>query len=234
MPFPDSRPVKSAPEQITSAIRERILDGSLSPGTRLPSEDELAHKFGVSRPTIRLAMRRLQDLGVITSERGRSGGHRISDPSQSQLANHVDGFITVALGGQQLTYEHLLDVRRGLDLLAAASAATQASEADRAELTALRAQLVETAQGPMEAALDLDLTIHHRLARASHNPLLLGLYSATLFAFRRAGFAASLSDAQRVLVHLDEVVEAVLDGDADRAPAAMQRHHQDSIPHPTK
>jgi len=234
MPFPDSRPVKSAPEQITSAIRERVLDGSLSPGTRLPTEDELAQRFGVSRPTIRLAMRRLQDLGVITSERGRTGGHRISDPSQSQLVNHVDGFITVALGGHQLTYEHLLDVRRGLDLLAASSAATEADEGHRAELTSLGAQLAapRIAQGSVEAALDLDLTVHHSLARASRNPLLLGLYSAILFAFRRSGFAASLSDPHRVLVHLDEVIDAVLVGDADGAAAAMHRHHQDSLPHP--
>ncbi len=227
MVFSHSRPVESAPDQITSALRERMLDGTLRAGTRLPSEEELAVAFGVSRPTVRIALRRLKVLGVITSERGRTGGHRVADPSPALLAAHVDGFITLALGGQQLTYDHLLDVRYELDVLAAKSAARSHTTEDRGVLANLAQELVAATDRPrtVEVALDLDLVAHREIAHASHNELLRGFISATVFAFRRSDFAASFNDPEPILRHLPEVLAAILDRDPDEAAAAMHLHH---------
>jgi DNA-binding transcriptional ArsR family regulator len=75
MPEPPSRlparPVRSAPEQISSAVREWILDGTLSAGDRLPSEEQMATMFGVSRPTVREALRELRSAHLLSSSRGR-------------------------------------------------------------------------------------------------------------------------------------------------------------------
>lgn len=209
-------------------MRQRIIDGSLSAGTRLPCEEELAVAFGVSRPTVRIALRRLRELGLITSERGRTGGHRVSDPSQTRLTDQVDGFITLALGGHQLTYDDLLAVRYELDVLAATSAARRAAEHAPVELLPLMNALAESRPDDLtvQTALDLDLAVHRAIADASHNELLSGFISATVFAFRRSDFASSLIEAEPILRHLDGVLAAILAGDPDAARQAMRRHHR--------
>ncbi|HJZ38612.1 MAG TPA: winged helix-turn-helix domain-containing protein, partial [Solirubrobacterales bacterium] len=63
--------VLTLPEQIVAQVRESILDGSLGPGDRLPSEQAMAEMYGCSRPTVREAMRSLRADRILTSARGR-------------------------------------------------------------------------------------------------------------------------------------------------------------------
>ena len=59
-----ARPVRSAPEQIGNAVKEWILDGTIQPGDRLPTEEQMAKMFGVSRPTVREALRELHPYAL--------------------------------------------------------------------------------------------------------------------------------------------------------------------------
>jgi GntR family transcriptional regulator len=58
-------------QRIVDALRGEILDGTRSPGERLPSENELAQQYGTSRPTVRRALARLKSEGLVISEQGR-------------------------------------------------------------------------------------------------------------------------------------------------------------------
>ena len=66
-------------EEVSFKIKELILNGTINPGDKLPSEAELAQQFGVSRQTIREALRLLELSGFITVQRGAHGGPLIKD-----------------------------------------------------------------------------------------------------------------------------------------------------------
>ncbi len=207
--------VRTAPEQIAASIRESILDGSLGPGDKLPSEQAMAELYGVSRPTVREALRTLRADHVLTSSRGRSGGYRVAELSLQMLDASVAEVISLSLGMKTLTYAQLFAVRHDLE---------RRSERTPEQLAALREALPDPAVLDPEAALAADLAFHRALAAASGNPLLVGFVGATATAFRRFGEEAREIEPPQMLAHLDEVVDAVAAGDAAAAREAMRRH----------
>jgi GntR family transcriptional regulator, transcriptional repressor for pyruvate dehydrogenase complex len=214
--------VRSAPEQIVAGIRESILDGSLGPGDRLPSEQAMADMFGVSRPTVREALRSLRADHILVSARGRSGGYRVAELSLQALGATVGEVISLSLGMKTLDYAQLFAVRFDLELRSAATAATARTDAD---LELLRAALPEDPGAlAVEAALTADVTFHRALAEAGHNPLIVGFAGATATAFRRFSDDVQEVDPTQVLSHLGEVVAAVAAADPDAAREAMRRH----------
>jgi GntR family transcriptional repressor for pyruvate dehydrogenase complex len=214
--------VLTLPEQIVAQVRESILDGSLGPGDRLPSEQAMAEMYGCSRPTVREAMRTLRADRILTSARGRGGGYRVAELSLQALGASVGEVISLSLGMKTLDYAQLFAVRFDLELRSAATAATERTDAD---LEALRATLpADPAELPVEAALSADVSFHRALAEASHNPLLIGFAGATATAFRRFSEEVQEVDPSRVLDGTREVVDAVAAQDPDASREAM-RHH---------
>ena len=65
--------VLTAPQQVAAAIKQEILEGALRPGDRLPSEEDLARLFGVSRPTVRAGLQSLCASHVLVVQRGVAG-----------------------------------------------------------------------------------------------------------------------------------------------------------------
>ena len=83
MPFARLRKVR-AYEQVADAIRDQILTGDLKPGDRLPSERELAAQFGVGRPTVREALKSIEEQRLVDVRHG--GGVVVLDYSQAGLS----------------------------------------------------------------------------------------------------------------------------------------------------
>jgi DNA-binding FadR family transcriptional regulator len=227
---PDSEPprlsarrVQSAPEQIGSAVEQWILDGTLRPGDRLPSEEQMASMFGVSRPTVREALRELRSAHLLSSERGRTGGYRVTEMSVRTLGTSVAEVISLSLRMQTLTYEQLFEVRLALELQAAGAAAERRSDEDLARLQVALDELLALPADP-EEVLARDLVFHRVLAECTHNPLIIGFAGATTTAFRR--FTADVQEisSQQMVAHLDEVVVAVAARDAGAAQRAMRAH----------
>jgi GntR family transcriptional regulator, transcriptional repressor for pyruvate dehydrogenase complex len=218
----NARRVRSAPEQIVASIRASILDGSLGPGDRLPSEQAMAELYGVSRPTVREALRTLRADHVLTSSRGRSGGYRVAELSLQALGSSVGEVISLSLGMKTLTYAQLFVIRFDLELRSAATAAEARTEED---LERLRAALPEDpATLSAEATVATDVNFHRTLAEATHNPLIVGFAGATATAFRRFSDDVGEIDPPQMLAHLDEVVAAVAAADAGESREAMRRH----------
>lgn len=215
--------VQSAPEQIAANIKASVLDGTLTPGDRLPSEEKLAEMFGVSRPTVREALRTLRSEHVLVSSRGRTGGYRVAEMSLRALDTSVAEVISLSLSMRTLTYAQLFEVRYALELRSAAAAAEHRTAED---LVRLRAALPDPVALPSEDddILSLDLAFHRALAECGHNPLIVGFAGATATAFRRFSDEVQGVDRERVFAHLDEIVAAVEAGDGAVAQAAMARH----------
>jgi DNA-binding FadR family transcriptional regulator len=216
------RRVQSAPEQIATSIRDAILDGSLVPGDRLPSEQEMAAMYGVSRPTVREALRSLRADHVLVSSRGRTGGYRVAELSLRALDTSVAEVISLSLTMKTLTYAQLFTVRYDLELRSAATAALHRTDED---LERLRAVVPAAGSTPApDEAMTRDVTFHRVLAEATQNPLLVGFAGATATAFRRFSEEVQGIDPVSMLAHIDEVVDAVAAADPAAARAAMQRH----------
>ena len=94
----------SISRQIAEQLRAAIIDGKLKIGERLPTEDELAQRYGVSRPSVREALKRLAAQNLVRARRGPSGGNFVIKPSYSELAESLSGAATLLVGMDALDY----------------------------------------------------------------------------------------------------------------------------------
>jgi GntR family transcriptional regulator, transcriptional repressor for pyruvate dehydrogenase complex len=215
----------TAPQQIAAAIKESILNGTLRPGDRLPSEPELAEQFGTSRPTLRSALQELCANDLLTVRRGRTGGYRVSDISLELLAPRIREFITLSLTVKTLELPQVYEVRRALELLIAELAAERRRPETFEPLEELLAEAQKAARKTATAAVDVDLRYHAALANCSGNPLLVGLEAAMHSAYRQFLSPPPKSVSPREAIRgLDELTAAVGAGDAVAARRAMERH----------
>jgi len=163
-----------AADAVALALEQRILEGSLKPGDRLPSEREFALEFGVSRPTLREAIQSLAARGLLHTRHG--GGTFVTD---RLLAEFVDPWQQM-LTGNPLLHRDLLEFRQMLESQAAALAADRATDADIATLDAAYLALDEAyLRDDMATCIEADVAFHQAVAEASHNAM-VGHVAASL------------------------------------------------------
>ncbi|MGO1053432.1 FadR/GntR family transcriptional regulator [Crossiella sp. CA198] len=219
------RPVRSgnAFEEAVERILQAIKLGVVGPGERLPAERDLAVRLGVSRMTLREAIRALQQSGYVESRRGRFGGtfvvSRAEDAprGKARLRKLVVGMGSVGL-------EDTLTFREVLETGAACAAATRGlPEPERALLRAVHEQ-VRTATP--ETYRHLDSRFHLAIAQITGSPSLASAVADNRMRINE------LLDAIPLLGHNIEhsheqherIVMAVLAGDGPAARAAMAEH----------
>jgi len=169
------RPAVARVSDVAAAqLEARILEGSLKPGDRLASERELAVELGVSRPSLREAIRTLVSKGLLSTRHG--GGTYVTDrmeapfvdPWQEMLNGHP------GLQGDLLEFRHMLEGQ------AAWFAAERATDADIERIDAAFAALDAVyANRDLTAAVDTDVAFHQAIAEAAHN-VLIGHQTASL------------------------------------------------------
>jgi GntR family transcriptional regulator, transcriptional repressor for pyruvate dehydrogenase complex len=101
----------SIAKQISEQIRAAIVSGQLQVGQRLPTEDDLAQKYGVSRPTIREALKRLAAQHLVNSRRGPSGGNFVAVPDQTLYAASITGTSTLLVSLGAFNFDEIAEAR---------------------------------------------------------------------------------------------------------------------------
>lgn len=148
---------------VVEHLRREILLGEYSPGEKLPSEREHAERLGVSRVTLREALRVLEREGLVEVRRGPRGGTEIRQASPTAQRRRLRRRLNAALAIQEF--------RLAIEPLAAARAAERRTEAVLRQLRRSMEELKETRSvGPFRRA---DTTFHLALARAADCPPLL-------------------------------------------------------------
>ncbi len=119
------RPVvtESIATQISEKIRESILDGRLKVNDRLPTEEELARQFQVSRPTIREALKRLAAQHLVRSRRGPTGGTFVKRPSLDDLNSNLSIASTLMVSLGEFDMDGILEARQEFEVMCARLAA---------------------------------------------------------------------------------------------------------------
>lgn len=212
------RPVRlgNAFEDTVGRLLETIRLGVLAPGESLPPERELAVRLGVSRDTVREAIKSLADAGYLVSRRGRYGGTFLAD----ELPRHTRG-------GRRLTREEIDDALRLREILEVGAARMAAG---RTLTSAQREELWTRLADVRGAAPDdyrrLDSRLHLAIAEAAGSPSLVPLVAENRM--RLNALLDQIPLLTRNIAHSDEqhdeIVIAILAGDADAAESAMRAH----------
>src|SRR6478735_802137 len=119
-------PSPGASEQIAWQIRRHLEEQHLQPGDRIGTELELADQFGVSRPTLREALRLLSASQLIRVGRGRAGGIFVACTPSEGASRNLSDSIALMLAAQSLSLDELLDARLSLEVPIAGRAAVNA------------------------------------------------------------------------------------------------------------
>lgn len=163
------------PDAIAHQLELRILEGSLKPGDRLPAERELALELGVSRPSLREAIKKLVSRDLLVSRHG--GGTFVTNRLEASFSDPW----------QQLVEQHpflqddVLEFRFLLEASAAALAAERATDEDLQRLEQSFQRLDAAYQGDERSAqVAADVGFHLTIAEAAHNVLYAHLVSSVM------------------------------------------------------
>jgi DNA-binding FadR family transcriptional regulator len=161
----------SISKQIAEQLRAAIVAGQFKIGQRLPTEDELAQRYGVSRPSVREALKRLAAQNLVRAKRGPTGGNFVVQPSYAELAESLSGAATLLVGMGALGIEEIIEARRALQGSCMDLAASNASEThiQNIEAALKRQQDPEISD---EAFCQADVAFHRALVDATDNGML--------------------------------------------------------------
>ncbi|MEY4413810.1 MAG: hypothetical protein RIQ53_1103 [Pseudomonadota bacterium] len=226
--LPGRRP-RTLAQVLVTALEERIRDGRLVPGVKLPTEAEIMGEFGVSRTVVREAISRLQAAALVNTRHGVGTfvAEKIDEPAFRILP-------------QQLATLHdviaLLELRIGIETEAAALAAQRRGDEQIVTLRGLVAQIAQAIEADQDTVA-ADYQFHLEIARATQNghyvQLIGALGSGIIPRARLAEDDAEARQRQRVFLRRvnaehEAIVEAIAAGDAEGARAAMRMHLSNS------
>tara|TARA_R110002167_G_scaffold57140_5_gene161985 strand:+ start:5433 stop:6167 length:735 start_codon:yes stop_codon:yes gene_type:complete len=166
----ESLVTQSLAKQIAENLRAAILDGRLQINERLPTEEELATRFSVSRPTIREALKRLAAQNLVRSRRGPTGGTFITRPTEEELRTTLTNATTLMVTLGEFDIEAITEARRELEKLCLRLAITRRTD----QQLQLLAQEIDLQQQPIsdEAFCASDIRFHRTIVDATANPVL--------------------------------------------------------------
>ena len=157
--------------RIASGLRDAIVEGRLLVDQRLPSEQELAEQFGVSRPTVREALKRLAAQNLIRTQRGATGGAFVNRLSFQEAYSQQITTSTLLLSMNEIDFETACEARYALER-ACVPLSAQRRTADH--LATMRAEIHRQNQPGLsdESFCASDVAFHRALVDGACNPVL--------------------------------------------------------------
>jgi DNA-binding FadR family transcriptional regulator len=201
-----------------------VVDGTLQPGSRLPNEAALAREFGVSRPTLREALRALAAHDLIRTAKGAGGGSYVTLPSVEGVSSFLHSSIALMAEAEDVSLENLLEARELLEIPAARLAAQRRT---RADLDRLRATIPDQ---PLRLGPDQQFVYNqdfHSLVIDSCANALLAMAAQPVFGVLQRNLARSKLGVRfhRVVNDQHRAIAAAIEcGDADAAADEMHAH----------
>lgn len=216
--------VRRPREQVEHTIREAILSGDLKSGEMLPPETELARQFGVSRTTLREALRVLSSQHLIRKVPGARGGNFVQAVDYKFLGQALMESMSNLMALGRVDFEEVAQVRQFLEVPAVRLAAETRSEADLGVLNSILHQQRTLSVDDPEVP-DLDRKFHIAIAQSSGNRVLASLVSALHHATEPVSYLDLSSDVGRDTVKQHgAIVRAIEAQDPEAAEGAIIEH----------
>ncbi|MFJ3823595.1 FadR/GntR family transcriptional regulator [Streptomyces nodosus] len=207
---------------IVDQIRMLLREERLQPGDRLPSERELCTQFGVSRVTVREALRSLEASGLVEIRLGARGGAFVTAPSSRRVGEGLADLLSLS----PVTAAEVTEARLVFELGIVPVIVERATEED---LDALRALCDEHAEAIERGVYDMEMSadFHTRVAACTHNAAIEMLVQSF-----HGPLLMSLREAQSIEPRMGEhgskehrrFVEAIAARDAEAATEIMRTH----------
>ena len=211
-----------ASDKIAAEIRAHVSRAGLQPGDRLGREEDLARQFGVSRPTLREALRLLASSHLIRATKGRGGGIFVAATPEEGIARSVSESVADMFSTQTIDLDELIESRLLLEVPLAGLAAQRATDDDVAELRRIVAE-VPTSWSEVGAA---DEALHTQIAHIAGNRL-VGAFvqwvsevlQPSILELIAPAIVEDVAQGQH-----EDIVRAIERGDPDAAERAMREH----------
>jgi len=222
VPFPkpqwETIPRNRVYTEVAKQLQTRIVN-DLKPGDMLPPERELVQLLGVSRGSVREAIRSLELMGLLEPQQGV--GTVVREPSAGQVAAPITGVLLQ----KRAMIRELLDVRKVIEPALARRAAEHASAADIADLEAVL-ERQEVKLDNREPAVEEDSEFHYGIALAANNSVLLRIVDILMDLLRetRERSLQVQGRQQKSLAGHRRILAALRQKDAGSAESAMRRH----------
>jgi len=213
---------KSISDQIFEQLRDLIFRGKLKPGEKLPPERDLASSFGVSRPSVKSAINKLINLGLVVQRQGQGTFVR------SLESRYLENPLRAVLEGEEVSILDLLEVRIGLEVQAVGLAARRATNEDIQALeTCVSDMLSKVDEGLVGS--DEDVAFHMTIAFATKNSaqvyLMKNFYDLLFHGISESRFYLYEAGNLPIMGQQHaEILEAIRNKDPVAAQKAMETH----------
>ena len=213
----------SVPDALAIELERLITSGEILIGSRIPPERELADLWGLSRSSVRDALRQLALRGLVERRPGR--GTLVVDH-----ANHLGGSLTELLNESQRELAQVMELRMVIEPSATAIAAERARPSDLEELSGLLDEMSEDVNA--QRFTELDESFHRLIVRATGNPLLVSLLErvAEMIDLSRSELFQRPSRRETSLSEHAQILKALYSRDPELAGRAA-RAHLESVRH---
>jgi GntR family transcriptional repressor for pyruvate dehydrogenase complex len=207
---------------IVEQIRALVRDGRLKPGDRLPSERDLCERFGVSRVTVREALRILEAIGIVAIRVGAHGGAQVTSPTSERVGAGLADLLALS----PLTAAGVTEARILFELGILPLVIERATEEDIAELVAL-CDMSDAALKTGSYTMAISAAFHVRAAACTHNPaieiIVRSFHGPLLMSLREGRNVAPLMGRKGTREHR-RYVDAIRDRDVEAARDVMTAH----------
>jgi DNA-binding FadR family transcriptional regulator len=218
----------SLAKQVADLIRSAILGGRLKVDERLPTEEELARRFGISRPTVREALKVLAAQNLIRSRRGPTGGTFVTRPELDAAARTITDATTLLVGMGRFEIDEIVAARAQTEALCCRLAARNRTDRD---LEAMEKEVEIQQDGTLsdEGFCASDVRFHRAVVQATGNAPLQFIMHAMIESFIPITNMLIFRhhERRRTINAHQQIHTAIADGQEDGAAALMQHHVED-------
>jgi len=214
--------IKKIYEEIVEQLKDMISRGELKPGTKLPSERDMAESLGVSRASVREALTALEAIGILDIRPGE--GTFVRETSVSETFEPL----AMVLEVEQNPGVEMMEVRRVLETESAALAALRATEENLKKIEESLYRM-KTARSVAEA-VEADLRFHFAIAEATRNSILLRIMNTVadlmhnVFRHKREQLFSAPGKSSEIISEHEAIYTAIREKNPEQARAQMLKH----------
>ena len=209
---------KTVADQVIDQIKSLLSSGDLRPGSRLPSERQLAEQLGMSRPSLREALRALEFAGVLENRMGE--GVFVTDGS-GILSNNLQMSHLI----QQYALTEMIEVRKVIETATVHFAVMRASDEDVEAVRRVHEDSKKQLSNK-EAFILLDYAFHKAIAEAGGNSLLVTMLQTMrqMMSDFNTELLSTVKGRKQVVAHHEEILAAIEKRDLERASDSLTNH----------
>lgn len=210
-------------DQVFEQMKQAIINNVWLPGTKIPSENDLASMFSVSRISVRSAIQKLASLGLLETKRGE--GTYIKESANGAYLNPLIPMLYL----EKPDIMHILEFRKIIEVESARLAAVRADEDDIAVLQLLLDRMKKSKDDLKTYSKD-DLNFHFEIAKITKNPIIEKVNDILkdVLASVLEDIVAALGYSGGLYYH-EKLLEAIKAHEADKAGQIMKEHIENTI-----